>query len=421
VIESLDIFIECVAMSKLQYDFLNASTAPHVFSRNPIQSRIMSLLLTMAYSHLFVSLRTSGIYATVLFGLLYDSHTNTMLLEAWYAMSLTVTLLRIQVLKIHKRFWTAESGLLFWRGLFVFSTVLGGLAWAFLGSVIFSHALVWQQIIIIIMLNMVAASGAVTLASERSSAFLFSALITIPLMWSLSHAAYFHSFYTVCYAEFACLIFLIYLSEKSYMTLKEILELDMKNQFLLLDLERAKNDLQITNITLAEASTHDMMTGAGNQGLFEKQLKKAIQNAVLLHKRFALLYMDIDNFKSINDRFGHLVGDKLLIEFSVRVRKVVSEAAKVYRVGGDEFVVILENISEQRDIEKIANHLCHTIATPIELNGNRLSVSVSVGVSFYPDDGLDQESLLYKADQAMYKIKQGGKNNFMIYGHENPS
>jgi diguanylate cyclase (GGDEF)-like protein len=408
-------------MSNLQYDFLNANTAPHVFSPNPIKSRIASLLLTLAYTHLYVSLRTSVLYVTVVFALLYDSHVDTTMLEVWYVMSLAVTLLRIQIVKIHQRFWTLESGLLLWRGLFVFGAVLGGLAWAFLGTLIFTAAAIWQQIIIIIMLNAVAAGGAVTLASERLSAFLFSVLITVPLIWSLSHVAYFHPFYNVCYAEFAGLVFLIYLSEKSYSTLKEILELDMKNQFLLLDLERAKNDLQRTNITLAEASTHDLMTGAGNQSLFEKQLKKVIQSATLLHKRFAILYMDIDNFKSINDHFGHLVGDKLLIEFSARVRKVVSEATKVYRVGGDEFVVILENISKREDVEKIANHLCHAIAAPIELDGNRLSVSVSVGVSFYPDDGLDQESLLHKADQAMYQIKQGGKNNFLIYGHENPS
>jgi diguanylate cyclase (GGDEF)-like protein len=408
-------------MPNPQYDFLRASTAPHLFSRNPIESRIASLMLTMGYTHLYVSLRTSVIYAAVLFALLYDFHADTILLEVWFTLSLVITLLRIQIVKIHQRFWTSESGLIFWRVLFIFSSVLGGLAWTFLGLVIFSHAVVWQQIIIIIMLNAVAAGGAVTLASERLSAVLFSVLITVPLIWSLSQSAYFQSSYNVCYAEFACLIFLIYLSEKSYITLKEILELDMRNQFLLLDLERAKNDLQISNITLAEASTHDLMTGAGNQSLFEKQLKKTIQNAMDLQKRFAILYMDIDNFKSVNDRFGHLAGDKLLIEFSARVRKALSSATKIYRVGGDEFVVILEDISEQNDVEKIARHLCRAITDPIELNGKHMSVSVSVGVSFYPDDGLDQESLLYKADQAMYQIKQSGKNNFLIYGHENPS
>ena len=160
---------------------------------------------------------------------------------------------------------------------------------------------------------------------------------------------------------------------------------------------------------------HDALTGLPNRVLFNDRLEQAIQTAKRKKTKMALLFIDLDHFKEINDSLGHDIGDEILKTVSNRLNKVVRDNDTVARLGGDEFTVILEELSQAQDSSLIANKLLEVLAKPIKVKENVLYVSSSIGISIYPDDGGSTQNLLKYADSAMYKAKAEGRNNFQYY------
>nr|WP_324258267.1 EAL domain-containing protein [Cellvibrio fontiphilus] len=160
---------------------------------------------------------------------------------------------------------------------------------------------------------------------------------------------------------------------------------------------------------------HDSLTSLPNRSLFYDRIYHGLARARRANSRVALMLLDIDRFKNINDSLGHDAGDILLKAIATRLNEGVRDMDTVARLGGDEFVVVLEGIHDIDDVVFVANKLLSTLSRPIEISGHSISTTVSIGVSVFPEDGEDTDELLKHADIAMYKAKEAGKNNCQFY------
>lgn len=157
---------------------------------------------------------------------------------------------------------------------------------------------------------------------------------------------------------------------------------------------------------LIHAAGHDSLTGLANRGLFQDRLQRVITRVRRTPGRFALLFLDLDKFKGINDLYGHTTGDKLLIEVATRLQGCVRESDTVARIGGDEFVLLLTNIIEPKDATNVADKIRDLLTQPFNLNNHTLTITPSIGIAVYPEDGESAEALLHAADEAMYQRKR---------------
>lgn len=160
---------------------------------------------------------------------------------------------------------------------------------------------------------------------------------------------------------------------------------------------------------------HDPLTGLPNRLLFFSQLKMAIERAQRHGRRFALLFLDLDRFKIINDTLGHAVGDKLLQSAASRLTTMVRREDMVARWGGDEFVILVEEVANARDAALLAGKLVVALAEPAQIGNDDVDASVSIGISIYPDDAETEEDLIKMADAAMYHAKECGRHNYQFY------
>jgi diguanylate cyclase (GGDEF)-like protein len=165
-------------------------------------------------------------------------------------------------------------------------------------------------------------------------------------------------------------------------------------------------------------ASHDSLTELPNRETFNTLLRQAIETAHRHRRRFALLFIDLDRFKVINDSLGHDAGDMLLMEMANRLRRALRSNDVVARLGGDEFVVILEECAEAGDVEHIAANLLSVLSQPVELTGHECHTTASIGIAMYPENGSDALTLTKNADMAMYLAKEDGKNSFHFFSKE---
>jgi diguanylate cyclase (GGDEF)-like protein len=165
-------------------------------------------------------------------------------------------------------------------------------------------------------------------------------------------------------------------------------------------------------------ASHDGLTDLPNRELFNGLLRHTIDAARRNARAFALLFIDLDRFKIINDSLGHDAGDLLLVEVARRLCGALRASDVVARLGGDEFVVILEETSDRNDIEQIAGHLLSVVGQPMQLSGHECHTTASIGIAVYPENGADAATLTKNADIAMYLAKEDGKNGFRFFSGE---
>lgn len=160
---------------------------------------------------------------------------------------------------------------------------------------------------------------------------------------------------------------------------------------------------------------HDVLTGLANRTLLTERLTRALGLAKRKQKKIGLLFIDIDNFKHINDSRGHAVGDRLLQIIARRLESVVRITDTVCRQGGDEFVVLLTEIEHSEDAAHVAEKMIAAFAVPQQIHEQPIAVTLSIGISLYPKDGSDVDALFQRADNAMYRAKVCGRNNYQFY------
>lgn len=178
------------------------------------------------------------------------------------------------------------------------------------------------------------------------------------------------------------------------------------------ELVRSNAELKQAGDRLRQMAYHDSLTGLPNRQMFHERLAKSMQWADEHDQMIALLFLDLDGFKTINDTYGHDIGNLLLKAVAQRLCHCLRGSDTVARLGGDEFVVLLPGIPSLQDVIRVAEKILETLANPFVLEGNHIPISTSIGVSMYPLDDDDAEELLKKADFAMYEAKHLGKNRY---------
>lgn len=171
-------------------------------------------------------------------------------------------------------------------------------------------------------------------------------------------------------------------------------------------------------LKMAHLAQHDFLTGLPNRALLTERLSRAIGQAHRHSKRVGLMFIDLDYFKHINDSLGHAVGDLLLQTVAARLTLCVRDTDTVCRQGGDEFVILLTEIDQTQDAAPVAEKILAAFADPCLICGNELHVSLSIGISIYPDDAEDADGVMKNADTAMYHAKAKGRNNYQFFTAE---
>ena len=178
------------------------------------------------------------------------------------------------------------------------------------------------------------------------------------------------------------------------------------------EIRQQLEDLQQNREELEHMARHDVLTGLPNRRAFQERLDQALSRAQRSGERFALFFIDVDNFKSINDRWGHDGGDALLRIVALRLVATTRKVDAIARMGGDEFVVLLDNPSQREDVANIAEKLLDSVRSPILYRGHELQIGFSIGISLYPEDGRTAADLMARADRAMFDAKDAGRNGF---------
>ena len=178
------------------------------------------------------------------------------------------------------------------------------------------------------------------------------------------------------------------------------------------------SELKAAQLQMETLAFYDPLTGLANRRLFRDRLEKSVKTALRQKTTMALLFLDMDQFKRINDTMGHDAGDLLLKEMATRLTSVVRENDTVSRIGGDEFTILLTDVHQNADVLVVAEKLLHTLAKPIRIKGQDIITTVSIGITLTPEDSTDANTLMKNADLAMYRAKELGRNNFQFFSEE---
>ena len=173
------------------------------------------------------------------------------------------------------------------------------------------------------------------------------------------------------------------------------------------------------DIEYAHLATHDALTGLANRVLLDDRLTQAINHARRFSECIAVIFCDLDNFKPINDNYGHTAGDLALKKCSEYFNSVVRAEDTVARYGGDEFIIVLGGLQATNDFSAISKKITDITKVPFDINGSKITLEMSAGISFYPHDADTSDTLIQKADETMYKAKKAGKNQIAFYNDEN--
>ncbi|MDO3385472.1 GGDEF domain-containing protein [Gilvimarinus sp. SDUM040013] len=200
----------------------------------------------------------------------------------------------------------------------------------------------------------------------------------------------------------------------------------LTGDFLLLVVEYDVTDLQQALETAGEAKAqlqklahYDVLTGLPNLRLFEEKAEALLASARRLKTQVAILFIDLDGFKAVNDQYGHQCGDQLLKQVAKRLIDRSRDSDLVARIGGDEFVLLQSNAVSRQGIEHLSQKLIQLVSEPYTVDGNQVQVGVSIGVACYPEHGIEMTQLLDRADKAMYQVKQSGKSNVKFFDESN--
>ena len=282
-----------------------------------------------------------------------------------------------------------------------------GASWALAAVLLWPPETVVPQLLLLVILAGVTSGAATSLAADLRSALLFQAPIFLALMARLLGSDHTFTFGVVAMVlAYGCFTGVTIRRLNHSVAEKIVLHLQA--------LEREAR-LAVSESRYREQAERDALTGLGNRFALQAQLPRFLEDAGVRGLQVAVLYIDLDNFKDINDTRGHRCGDQLLQEVARRLRDCVRAGDCVYRVGGDEFIVVTGEAGERVSIEHLAMRIRKALAVPVDLADGTLSCSASIGIGVYPDDGRDAEVLLKHADVALYEAKGQGRNDFQFY------
>ena len=389
-------------------DYMKSKTMVTQQLSASVHKKIDNALVMLGYMQSYIGLIASLFCATiVLIGMYNVEKIN--IIYAWYGIFLAITLFRTVVVMYYKRESQNVVRIKLWRNLFILSALLGGLVWGATGFILYPLGNHLQQTLIILVLAGTTAGSVPLYSAVLPAALLFVTTALVPLAVNL---LFIQNNLLFDLTLIAYTFYLLALCRRTHGTMRDSVGLQFENHTLLNNLSEAKLQLEKINKKLEQAATHDPLTNVANRNLFVTNFAQAIERAKASKKLLALLYIDLDNFKNINDVYGHHVGDQLLLVLTERIEEYVSSLDVIARLGGDEFTIIVEDVTNPEEVSKLTRKICRTIAESVRINDIELKVSASVGIGVYPIDGDDAEKLLAVADKAMYYVKERGGNNF---------
>jgi diguanylate cyclase (GGDEF)-like protein len=377
-----------------------------------------------------------AISALLVFVLQHSLYAPYLLL--WFAAISLASLLRMGLL-----FWYKKKSQYYssgrWAARYVFLTLLVGIAWSVLSVFYYYASHVWVQSLLLIVVFGVIATSVAILPSMMSAFFAYTAPQFLVLEVVLLLIGDTFSFaLAVAMLIYAVLIFVSARNSNQY--IKRAFEFQFQNQDLVsrlsdeveqreqlidertrqlistnVDLEREIAERKRAEESLLHLAHHDPLTELPNRLLFIDRLERSISKARRFKLQLAVLFIDLDRFKKINDSLGHTVGDKLLRLVAQRFQSCIRNEDTVSRLGGDEFTVIMESLNKPQHATVTAQKLIESMAEPFEIEGHKLFITTSIGISLYPQDGNVAEELLRNADSAMYRAKEEGRNTFQFY------
>ncbi|WP_259396759.1 bifunctional diguanylate cyclase/phosphodiesterase [Psychromonas sp. SR45-3] len=217
---------------------------------------------------------------------------------------------------------------------------------------------------------------------------------------------------------FSSLYYLFYIERKNSL-LRAQIHHSTKQQTVLsthnLQLEKEVSKRKLSEEKLAFQATHDSLTGLPNRSYSLQKLNDAVNNCQRSRKKVLIMYIDLDNFKQVNDTLGHAAGDIILQETGKRLKLALRKTDTVARLSGDEFMVIIDELQDLEQAKELAVKVLHLFDQPFKMNKHLFHTSTSIGLAVFPDDATDAENLLKSADMALYKVKETGRNNFSFF------
>jgi diguanylate cyclase (GGDEF)-like protein len=393
----------------------------------------------------------SNIFAAwMIFVLLFDTPymTNALLLGTVVTL---LTLIRTVITETYLR--KQKPGLNFSLGCYLFFTFSVGLAWAFFEFTQGSHD--DEEIRnIVFLINFGLIAGSIAILSVWLPAFLFYAIPQAIAIFSVFINLDYERNYFIAFTFLIFMAVMLSTSYKINRTRKKEIELTHHNEELIYDLnseigmrekaqletERGKQELeykvkertrelQNTNLHLERVidkkeeaernlqylAYHDELTGLPNKNLLVDRVSQSIKISSRDNQQMAILFLDLDRFKTINDSLGHIIGDKLLKEVAMRLHETLRKHDTVSRNGGDEFVVVLEKLKSYNEAIYIAKKVINSLTSPFDIHAHKIHIGASIGISVFPTDGDTPLILLRNADTAMYRAKKAGGNQLQFY------
>ncbi|MCP4077018.1 MAG: EAL domain-containing protein [Gammaproteobacteria bacterium] len=354
--------------------------------------------LKLYYQSLKQSVLAVLVNSTILLGLLWNDIERSHLL-GWYSFALIVTIYRIIVWWQFNRIEKSRYEERQWYLHMLIGSILSGLIWGGAGYFLFSDNIFYQALLAFIIAGM-SAGGIINLSSFLESSLSFLVLVILPFLIRLLQEGSTEALQM----GFMVFLYLLLISVSARRVHQTVLNgLTMKFMY-----QRAESKIK-------EQALYDELTQLPNRRLLKDRMLHALARAQRSNIKGALLFLDLDNFKRINDTLGHIFGDGLLQQVATRLNQHIRTGDTAARLGGDEFVVLLTDLSGSsaeiaQNVQLIADKIRQALEVPFKVQNHELHVTSSIGVSLFPDDSHSVDDLLKHADTAMYQAKNLGKN-----------
>lgn len=361
-------------------------------------------LLRIVYSSISVTLTAVFINSAILSYIQWDVIAHTTILT-WFCLVNAFSLIRFVLYKKFKALSTEKVIPQYWHSITLATSIISGMLWGSVAIWLFPENMIAYQVFLAFVLTGMCAGAVTTLSSRMRLSIAFIVLAMLPLITRFFLEGTTIALAMVLMATLFTVMILV-MSKKMNRTLKESLLIRQKN-------------------ILAEDSLHynanyDVLTDLPNRRQLGERLKQEINRSIRHDSFGAVLFLDVDRFKTINDSLGHNVGDELLKNIAQRIKSRVREQDTLARLGGDEFVILLSEVDNNAidasdNTMKFADEILHLFDNPFNINNHVIYVTTSIGATIFPFSGITPENILQKSDLAMYEAKDSGRNTARLF------
>ncbi len=371
-------------------------------------------LLDLLYRNAPITLFSSTAVAVLLLSALYNSHVGQEMIVSWVIMLVMFNLTRLILRSFRDSSLVTDRHSKIWLLLYTLTTFGAGLLWSSLVVIYQQTFTVYDQVIVLVTLLGIPFAA---LPNNALKLPVYYAFCT-PILLALQYWAYFvsedshieFSILGIAYSGIVAITGHVY-----HNSFKQVLRIKYEKQDLV-------DELSAANRRLEEFAYIDPLTGLTNRRWFSEQADRALERCHRRNKRLAILLIDLDNFKEINDTMGHEKGDEILIVVAKRLKSALRQSDAMTlstedtaRYGGDEFILMLEAFDDIDDVIKATERILQEVNEPVVLNEHTFHPGCSIGVSIFPDDGQSVANLIRQADVALYQAKQSGKGCTRFY------